>query len=102
MVIGKLYDEMAMTGSNASEFHCEGSKCFEQSFTILAGLTFVVAMVSLVLVRRTAEFYRGDIYQKFREDMDSLKTEMEFYPLESKRMKIGNLTFDKREINFKK
>ncbi|KAG6607171.1 uncharacterized protein LOC111452462 [Cucurbita moschata] len=102
MVIGKLYDEMAMTGSNASKFHCEGSKCFEQSFTILAGLTFVVAMVSLVLVRRTAEFYRGDIYQKFREDMDSLKTEMEFYPLESKRMKIGNLTFDKHAINFKK
>lgn len=102
MVTGKLYDDMARTGSNASKFHCVGNHCYEQSFTILSGLTFLAAIISLVLVWRTSEFYKGDIYKKFREDMDTLKTEMEFYPMEEKRTRIGNLLVDKHSINFKR
>lgn len=102
MVTGKMYDKVAQLGSNPNKFHCAGSHCYEQSFLILGGLTFIVAMISLVLVMRTRDFYRGDIYKKFREDMESLKTEVEFYKVNEKRTRIGNLLVDKHTINFKR
>uniref|UniRef100_A0A9I9CKD3 Protein NUCLEAR FUSION DEFECTIVE 4-like n=1 Tax=Cucumis melo TaxID=3656 RepID=A0A9I9CKD3_CUCME len=102
MVTGKLYDEVARIGSNPNKSHCVGTHCYEQSFLILAGLTFIVAMISLILVQRTREFYRGDIYKKFKEDMETLKTEVEFYRVDEKRTRIGNLLVDKHSINFKK
>uniref|UniRef100_A0A0A0LSK3 Uncharacterized protein n=1 Tax=Cucumis sativus TaxID=3659 RepID=A0A0A0LSK3_CUCSA len=102
LVTGKLYDEVARIGSNPNMLHCVGTHCYERSFLILAGLTFMVAMVSLILVKRTREFYRGDIYKKFREDMETLKTEVEFYRVDEKKTRIGNLLVDKHSIHFKK
>lgn len=76
-VTGMLYDREAlkalakkgMTRSSVKELICIGAQCYRLSFTILAGITFFGALVSLVLVVRTREFYKGDIYKKYRVDV---------------------------------
>lgn len=82
-VTGMLYDrealkELARKGmdrSSVKELTCIGTQCYRSSFIILAAVTFFGAVVSLILVMRTREFYRGDIYKKFRERSEEEKTE---------------------------
>ncbi|XP_038895749.1 uncharacterized protein LOC120083913 [Benincasa hispida] len=84
LVAGKFYDQEAKTSAYSSQFKCEGELCYRNSFVILTGISLLGAAISLILVRRTSEFYRGDIYKKFREDMDSLKTDMKLYAIDCK------------------
>lgn len=74
-VTGMLYDgeakkELAKKGLHRSagkELTCIGAHCYRLSFIILAAVTFVGAISSLILAERTKGFYKGDIYKKFRE-----------------------------------
>ncbi|KAL4011058.1 hypothetical protein IC575_028104 [Cucumis melo] len=85
LVAGRFYDEEAkMVGNNSIGFTCKGELCYRNSFAILTGMSLLGAVISLILVKRTNEFYSGDIYKKFREDMDSLKTEVELYTIDTK------------------
>ncbi|KAG6583553.1 Protein NUCLEAR FUSION DEFECTIVE 4, partial [Cucurbita argyrosperma subsp. sororia] len=76
-VAGMMYDaealkqlkEMGMDRAAVKELTCIGKQCYRKSFTLMAIVTFVGALVSLVLVMRTREFYRGDIYKRFREEV---------------------------------
>ncbi|XP_051120655.1 protein NUCLEAR FUSION DEFECTIVE 4 [Andrographis paniculata] len=73
-VTGPMYDrealrELARKGlsrADVKELTCIGSRCYRSAFLILAAITLFGAAVSVVLVVRTREFYRGDIYKKFR------------------------------------
>ncbi|XP_050369173.1 protein NUCLEAR FUSION DEFECTIVE 4-like [Argentina anserina] len=73
---GKIYDkeatkELAKRGlirSQVKELTCLGKNCYWLSFTTLAVVTFVGALSSLLLVYRTRDFYKGDIYKKYREE----------------------------------
>lgn len=75
-VTGLLYDRAAikdlakkgLTRSSVKELTCLGTHCYRLPFIILAAGTLFGALVSLILVVRTREFYSGDIYKKFRDD----------------------------------
>ncbi|KAL0390571.1 UNVERIFIED_CONTAM: hypothetical protein Scaly_0414200 [Sesamum calycinum] len=81
-VTGPLYDREAlrelakkgMTRSSVKELTCIGARCYRLAFLILASVTFFGALSSLILVVRTQEFYRGDIYKKFRDEAEESET----------------------------
>lgn len=73
-ITGMLYDHEALKDlaqknvhrSSSGELTCIGAHCYRNSFTVLAAAACFGAFASLILVLRTREFYKGDIYKKFR------------------------------------
>ncbi|CAL5028306.1 unnamed protein product [Urochloa decumbens] len=70
-VTGYFYDAEAAKQHGGSlagvDKTCMGVECFRKSFLIVTGVTVLGMVVSLVLVWRTREFYKGDIYARFRD-----------------------------------
>ncbi|KAJ3687113.1 hypothetical protein LUZ61_016277 [Rhynchospora tenuis] len=69
-ITGHLYDKEARkqnTTGKKGDLTCLGVQCFKESFLIITVVTFIGALVSLILVWRTRNFYKGDIYAKFRD-----------------------------------
>ncbi|KAF7052041.1 hypothetical protein CFC21_060200 [Triticum aestivum] len=70
-IAGRRYDEEALRqgGRRGKDLTCIGVRCFRESFYIIAGVTLLGALVSLLLAWRTRNFYRGDLYGKFNADL---------------------------------
>ncbi|XP_010933270.1 protein NUCLEAR FUSION DEFECTIVE 4 [Elaeis guineensis] len=71
-VAGHLYDREAnkqnsgLTRTDGKDLTCVGVECFKLSFIIITAATVFGAFVSLILVWRTRNFYKGDIYARYR------------------------------------
>ncbi|WOG95910.1 hypothetical protein DCAR_0415239 [Daucus carota subsp. sativus] len=78
-ITGVMYDHEAMKDlarknmhrSSGEELTCIGAHCYRKSFSILAAAACFGAFSSLVLVFRTREYYKGDIYKKFGKETEA-------------------------------
>ena len=86
-VIGRFYDAEATEIGNVKNgkgLTCNGTHCFSESFMILAAVTLFGAMASFVLVYRTRDFYKGDVYKKYRDDMEVKYSNVKLYSSDDK------------------
>ncbi|XP_047330713.1 uncharacterized protein LOC124934257 [Impatiens glandulifera] len=82
-VAGNLYDEVALrqltakglTREVGKYLTCIGVECYKKSFLIMTATAAFGCFVSLILVFRTREFYRGDIYKRFRDESRKIEND---------------------------
>uniref|UniRef100_K4D578 Nodulin-like domain-containing protein n=1 Tax=Solanum lycopersicum TaxID=4081 RepID=K4D578_SOLLC len=80
IIVGRLYDNEALkqlkskglTRSMVKELN----QCYRNSFIILACVNLFGASVSLILVKRTMDYYKSDVYKRFRDQMEANKKEV--------------------------
>ncbi|KAL3536225.1 hypothetical protein ACH5RR_004686 [Cinchona calisaya] len=76
MVALKQMAEKGIARKAGEDLKCYGVECYRLSFLIITGTTLFGCVVSFVLYLRTRNFYRGDIYKKFKEQAQVIDPEI--------------------------
>ena len=82
---------------NGKGLTCAGTHCFSESFMILATVTLFGAMASFVLAYRTRDFYEGDVYKKYRDDIEVTQSNVELYSFDAKNNEHKKKTDDRNK-----
>lgn len=110
-VAGQLYDREAekqraaglatavAAKAGGKDLTCIGVKCFRLSFLIVTAVTLFGVLVSFLLVLRTREFYKGDIYAKFREGAAADGEETQMVPVAANSAGGAATTDGERQTN---
>ncbi|KAK9141758.1 hypothetical protein Syun_011158 [Stephania yunnanensis] len=82
-ICGFLYDkealkqlaEKGLVRIPGKELTCLGTQCYRRSFLLMAAVSLAGALCTTLLVYRTRNFYKGDIYKKFKDENEKMKGE---------------------------
>lgn len=72
-VAGRVYDREGERQRNVMRKVCKGVGCYRVSFIIIIGACVFGSLLSVILVLRTRNFYKNDIYARFRKG-EEIKT----------------------------
>ncbi|XP_004494077.1 protein NUCLEAR FUSION DEFECTIVE 4-like [Cicer arietinum] len=96
---GYLYDKEALKQlennglkrQEGKDLTCVGVECYKMAFIIITTSTLIGCFVSFILVLRTKEFYKGDVFRKYRAELEAAEAE-------KKIVKTSDTLFESEDI----
>ncbi|KAK4272827.1 hypothetical protein QN277_021330 [Acacia crassicarpa] len=103
-VTGYLYDKEAskqlpgkwLTMDAGEGLSCIGVHCYKMAFLIITALTLMACLISLIFVIRTRNFYKVDMYSKYRMDAQTVMSTPRRGPVSPERESLLEHSQDKR------
>ncbi|KAI9122288.1 hypothetical protein K1719_006977 [Acacia pycnantha] len=106
-VTGYLYDKEAskqlpgkgLTMDAGEGLSCIGVHCYKMAFLIITASTLMGCLISLILVIRTRNFYKVDMYNKYRMDAQTMISTPKRVTVSTERESLLEHSQDKRCVD---